>query len=584
MSIPGDQDSTRAEIARLQAHLARLTIVQQQLIEARNQLDQELERFAGIQTYNTRAIAIPDADRFAEVTLETVLELFEVEFALLWPTDPQGHPQEAPSAVVGIADQGLGRGALETLLQSARCRAACAALWSAGELADLGLSDLHQLALRACTGPAGTPLALLIAGISATGADFYPGLGAAHRESLAVFAQQVGALLQNRADQAVILDQMAQLGREQARLRGALEQAEAANRAKGEFLANMSHEIRTPLHGIIGMTHLALGLAQDPRQRDYLGKIDGAANSLLGILNDLLDFSRIEAGRLVIDRTSFDLRALVAKALHLVEIEAHHKGLALSTQVEPGLERYFFADPRRITQVLANLLSNAVKFTAAGSVSLQVQRPAPGRLRFAVRDTGIGISPTQREEIFAAFTQLEGGIRRRYGGIGLGLTISRQLVELMGGHIQVDSTPGQGSCFSFEIEAPPGPRDREQVATPAEPGPKVTVSPPSPQPSPAGGEGARKSAAGAPEALLEREGSERIRAKIAASPEIIATLFRELHHQAEAGNSRKCREATDRLADLDLPDPQAALLAQARRLLEQRNYQELRALPLAEMN
>lgn len=549
MSIPGDQDSTRAEIARLQEHLARLTIVQQQLIEARNQLDQELERFAGIQAYNTRAIAIPDADRFAEVTLETVLELFEVEFALLWPTDPQGQPREAPSAVVGIADQGLGQGALETLLQSARCRAACAALWSARELADLGLSGLHQLALRACTGPAGTPLALLIAGISAASADFYPGLGAAHRESLAVFAQQVGALLQNRADQAVILDQMAQLGREQARLRGALEQAEAANRAKGEFLANMSHEIRTPLHGIIGMTHLALGLAQDPRQRDYLGKIDGAANSLLGILNDLLDFSRIEAGRLVIDRTSFDLRALIAKALHLVEIEAHHKGLTLSTQMEPGLERYFFADPRRITQVLANLLNNAVKFTAAGSVSLLVQRPAPGRLRFAVRDTGIGINPTQREEIFAPFTQLDGGIRRRHGGIGLGLTISRQLVELMGGHIEVDSTPGQGSCFSFEIEAPPGLRDREQVATP-------TGTPPPTDPGP----------------------------KAAASPETIATLFRELHHQAEAGNSRKCREATDRLAALDLPAPQGALLDRARRLVEQRNYQELRALPLVESN
>ena len=483
MANPDDPVALRAEIARLQEHLARLTLVQQQLIAARNQLDQELERFAGIQAYNTRAIAIQDADQFAEVTLETVLELFEVEFALLWPTDPQGHPREAPSAMVGIPDQGpgpelglgLGQRELETLMHSARCQTSCAALWPAGELADLGLAGLHQLALRACTGPAGPPLALLIAGISEAGADFYPGLGPGHRESLAVFAQQVGALLQNRADQAVILDQMAQLGREQARLRGALGQAEAANRAKGDFLANMSHEIRTPLHGIIGMTHLALGLARDPRQRDYLGKIDGAAKSLLGILNDLLDFSRIEAGRLVIDRTSFDLRALVAKALHLVEIEAHHKGLALSTQVEPGLERYFFADPRRITQVLANLLSNAVKFTAAGSVSLQVQRPAPGRLRFAVRDTGIGISPTQREEIFAAFTQLEGGIRRRYGGIGLGLTISRQLVELMGGHIQVDSTPGQGSCFSFEIEAPPGPRDREQVATPAEPGPKGRV-------------------------------------------------------------------------------------------------------------
>ena len=577
MNAPDDPVALRAEIARLHEHLARLTLVQQQLIAARGQLDQELERFAGIQAYNTRAIAIPDADQFAEVTLETVLELFEVEFALLWPTDPQGHPLETPSAVVGIPDQGLGLGLglgrreLETLMQAARCQTSCAALWSAGELADLGLSGLHQLALRACTGPAGPPLALLLAGISAAGADFYPGLGPGHRESLAVFAQQVGALLQNRADQAVILDQMARLGTEQARLLVALERAEAADRAKGEFLANMSHEIRTPLHGILGMTHLALGLAQDPRQQDYLRKVDGAAKSLLGILNDLLDFSRLEAGSLVIERTTFDLRGLVAKATHLVEIEAQHKGLELSYEVEPDLERHFFADPRRITQILANLLSNAVKFTAAGSVSLLVHRPAPGRLRFAVRDTGIGISSSRQREIFAPFTQLEGGTRRRFDGLGLGLTICRQLVELMGGDIEVDSTPGHGSCFSFEIEATPGIRERERAAPEAgtalasDPGIRLPRQGPTPNPP-----------------ALSASPRTDPDPKTAASPETIAALFRELHHQAEAGNSRKCRQAIDGLAALELPASQAALLDQARRLLEQRNYQDLRKLPLAD--
>ncbi len=579
MANPDDPVALRAEIARLQEHLARLTLVQQQLIAARNQLDQELERFAGIQAYNTRAIAIQDADQFAEVTLETVLELFEVEFALLWPTDPQGHPREAPSAMVGIPDQGpgpelglgLGQRELETLMHSARCQTSCAALWPAGELADLGLAGLHQLALRACTGPAGPPLALLIAGISEAGADFYPGLGPGHRESLAVFAQQVGALLQNRADQAVILEQMSRLETEQAQLLVALERAEAADRAKGEFLANMSHEIRTPLHGILGMTHLALGLARDPRQQDYLRKVDGAAKSLLGILNDLLDFSRLEAGSLAIQRTTFDLRGLVAKAMHLVEIEAQHKGLALSHEVEPDLERYFFADPRRITQVLINLLSNAVKFTAAGSVSLLVHRPAPGRLRFTVRDTGIGISPSRQREIFDAFTQVEGGTRRRFGGLGLGLTICRQLAELMGGDIEVDSTPGHGSCFSFEIEAPPGVRADEKAVTKSGTALEAVSAIPLPRQGPAASPPALSASS-----LIDPG------PKTAANPETIAALFRELHHQAGAGNSRKCREAIDGLAALDLPSSQAALLDQARRLLEQRNYPELRKLPLAD--
>ncbi|NCA70735.1 MAG: response regulator [Sphingobacteriia bacterium] len=290
----------------------------------------------------------------------------------------------------------------------------------------------------------------------------------------------------------------------EAALLEAKERAEHLERAKSQFLANMSHEIRTPMSGIIGMAQLALRTDLDTRQRDYVSKIETAAKSLLGILNDILDFSKIEAGQLQIERVPFALRSLVDKVIALLEITAQEKGLTLSAEVSPSLSPGYAGDPLRITQVLTNLVGNAIKFTASGAIRLVIHSPTAGWLRFEVHDTGIGLSPEQQQRLFQAFSQADGGTSRQYGGTGLGLAISRQLVELMGGRIWMTSTPGEGSCFIFELPAQPcavpdlvpapAPAERRAVAetpatavTPALPlVPAVATTPALPQaPTPA---------------------------------------------------------------------------------------------------
>jgi CheY-like chemotaxis protein/HPt (histidine-containing phosphotransfer) domain-containing protein len=256
--------------------------------------------------------------------------------------------------------------------------------------------------------------------------------------------------------------QLAELGEA---LADARTQAEAASRARSEFLSNVSHEVRTPMNGVIGMTTLLLDTDLDRRQRECANVIRASADALLVVINDLLDYSKIEAGKLELERIEMDLRAHVEEVATTQAVAAASKRLELIVEVAPDLPERVLGDPGRLRQALANLVANAIKFTAQGEVSIHVARergPVDDLVRFTVRDTGIGLAPAQQAKLFRPFAQADASTARQYGGTGLGLSIVKRLAELMSGEVGVESAPGAGSTFWFTARLPACERDHAQ--------------------------------------------------------------------------------------------------------------------------
>lgn len=430
----GDCRELRAQIEEMQRQLARFALVEQNLKNTHHKLDLQLDIFTRIHVYAINAFGIQDRDAFFDAVSEGVADIFQLEGGAVFEVDfarngliPLGSCNLALPPLLPLPEGWIAQHNIRDFYkQKAACESPVhSAPWVDLELGSVVFAPFFDNERRL--------QGIVMGGITERSRDFFD-----WEENLIVSPFMLYSQLMIGIANNLI----------------AIRRADAANRAKSRFLANLSHEIRTPMNAIVGMAQIA-GRSDDlKRIRDCLGQIDVSSRHLLGLINEVLDISKIEEGKLSLVDEPFDLAEILKEATASVAARSEEKRQNLTTHDAPALT--LRGDSTRLLQVLINLLSNAVKFTPPeGTVTLKVEElkrdPEKVFLRFSVSDTGIGIPPEFMEKLFNPFEQADSGISRKYGGTGLGLAISQRIVELMGGQIAVESVIDRGTTFSFSV-------------------------------------------------------------------------------------------------------------------------------------